>query len=315
MSDRNITAIVLTYNEEVNLRACLESITGWCPVIVVDSFSADRTIQVASEFGATTYEHFYENHCSQWNWALENTNVETDWILALDADFKVTKDLKDRIDHFLAHEQSSYNGFYVIHRYVFWGSHIRFGGVKKFWLMGLRKGYGKGDESDMVDFRFNVEGQTKKIKGKVISENANDNDLSFWMRKQDKFSLRMAVEEELRRRNLLHWGGKKTLMGNTDEKFKVYRDAWMKLPLFIRPVLYFIYRYFIALGFLDGIGGFLYHFQQGMWFRMIVDMKIYELRRMKLTNPQLLQLSKEMLKSKTGSIRDLVNHLVQEHAH
>jgi len=306
MIDKNITAIVLTYNEEKNLPRCLRAIHHWCPIIVVDSFSTDRTKEIASQFGTLFYENKYLNHSYQWNWTFSHAEIKTDWILALDADYVVTDDLKKKIDLFLAGDHLPFNGFYVHHRYKFWGSYINYGGIKKKWLIGIRNGHGTSDESGLVDHRFNVTGKIGNIDGVLISDNETDNDLSYWMRKQDLYSLRLAVEEELRRKNLIGWSGRKSILGNTDEKFKVYRDTWMKFPLFIRPILYFIYRYFLTLGFLDGLGGFLYHFQQGLWLRMVVDMKIYELRKYKLTNDELISLSKRMLQTKTGSLRELL---------
>ena len=301
-----ITAIILTYNEEKNIRRCLDSIGSWCPIVVVDSFSTDKTVQIAEEFGAEVLQNKYLNHSSQWNWALKNVPVQTDWILAVDADFIVTDELKLKVDSFLSGDEKEYNGFYVIHEYVFWGSHIRFGGVKKYWLRGIRKGYGKADSSDLVDFRFNIEGDIKNIRAKMIEQNEKDDDFSFWVRKQDLFSFRLAVEEEVRRRGLLEWEGEKGIFGNSDMRIKSLRDIWLRFPLFVRPFIYFIYRYFFALGFLDGIGGFIYHFQQGLWLRMVVDMKILEIRRMQLTDSQLKTLSERMLEHKSGSLTELM---------
>src|SRR5688572_2838781 len=125
-TNQKLTAIVLTYNEEENIQRCLESIHGRCHVIIIDSFSTDSTREIASEFGVEIIKHGYENHCAQWNWVLDNVQIQTEWIFVLDADFVVTKDLWDRIERFLATEERNYNGFYVIHRYVFWGQPIRF---------------------------------------------------------------------------------------------------------------------------------------------------------------------------------------------
>lgn len=306
MQEPLITAIILAYNEERNIRRCIESIHGWCDIAVVDSYSTDKTIQVAEEYGAQLYSNKYSNHAAQWNWALENVMLSTPWILALDADFIVTLNLKNEISAFLHNDQSSYNGFYVKHEYVFWGSRIRFGGIKKFWLRGLRKNQGKADTSDLVDFRFNVNGKTKQLKGVVIEDNEKDNDFSFWVQKQDVFSLRLAVEEELRRRKLLEWEGKNSLLGNTDEKFKKLRDLWLRMPLFFRPWMYFVYRYFISLGILDGKGGFIYHFQQGLWLRIVIDMKILEIRRARLSNQELIEVSQKMLVEKSGSFQKIL---------
>lgn len=306
MSKATITAVILAYNEEKNIRTCLDSIQGWCDIFLVDSFSTDATVQVALEYGAQVMVNKYENHASQWNWALANLPLSTDWILALDADFIVSPALRKEIDRFLSEDEKKYNGFYVKHEYVFWGSRIRFGGIKKYWLRGIRQGYASADSSDLVDFRFNVNGHTKQLRAKVIEDNDKDSDLTFWLQKQDIFSVRLAVEEELRRRNLLQWEGKNSLFGNTDEKFKKLRDIWLRMPLFIRPWFYFIYRYFFSLGFLDGKGGFIYHFQQGLWLRMVIDMKILEIRRNHLSDSDLVNLAKTMLQYKSGSLRFLL---------
>ncbi|MEM1137065.1 MAG: glycosyltransferase family 2 protein [Bacteroidota bacterium] len=309
----NITTIILSYNEEKNIARCLESIKDWCPVFVVDSFSTDATKEVSHSYGAKFFENTYKNHSSQWNWALNNTPIETDWVLCLDSDFIVTEALKKEIESFLDDkDEKQYNGFYVIHEYCFWRAHIRYGGVKKFWLRGVRKGKGTADISDLVDFRFNVDGDIKYIHAKVIEDNEKDNDLTFWINKQDVFSLRLAVEEELRRRKLLNWEGNISFFGNTDEKFKYLRDIWLKFPLFVRPFILFFYRYFLSLGFLDGIGGFLYHFLQGLWLRMIVDMKIWELRTYRLSDSQLVALSQEMLRHKHGSLGKIIGEKYAE---
>ena len=304
-----ITAVILSYNEEKNMKRCIDSVAGWCEVIVVDSFSTDETVHIATGMGAHVIQHTYENHSAQWNWILDRVTIDTDWILALDADFIVTPELKKALDTFLNGNDTAYNGFYVKHEYVFWGSRIRFGGIKKYWLRGLRLGYGNADASDLVDFRFNVKGGVQRINAKVIESNEKDSDFSFWVRKQDLFSFRLAVEEEVRRRKLINWEGKKSLFGNTDEKFKSYRDIWMSMPLFIRPWFYFFYRYIIALGFLDGVGGFIYHFQQGLWLRMVVDMKIRQIRKARLSNEFLLTVSREMLTVKSGSLEFMMNYL------
>ena len=238
----NITAIILSFNEERNIKRCLAPLVGWCPIILIDSFSTDNTVKIAREMDAKILFNEYTNHSSQWNWALTNANIETDWILALDSDFIITEKLMKELELFLSKDDGEYNGFFIKREYKFWNSNIRFGGMKKYWLRGLRKGFGKADTSDLVDFRFNVEGKIKYLNGKIIEDNEKDNDLAFWINKQDIFALRLAIEEELRLRNLLIWEGNKSIFGNTEEKIKSLRDIWLKLPLFIRPFILFIYR-------------------------------------------------------------------------
>ncbi len=300
-----LVAIILTYNEAPNLRRCLDSVRDWCPVYVVDSGSSDATVSIAQEYGATVLVNSYQNHATQWQWALEHLPADYDWVLALDADFTVSATLKQQVGQRLRDLPPEIGGIYVRHFYHFGGGRIRFGGTKHYWLRLVRRASARADLSDLVDFRFIVAGQTQNWTGSVEEYNVHDEDLSLWLAKQDKFALRLAVEEELRRRHLLGWQGKARLWGNPDQRIMWLRDRWLHLPLFMRPVLYFGYRYLLMGGFLDGRAGFLYHFLQGFWLRVAVDWKIRELRQLKLDDHQLQAFKARMLTTRTGSVRQV----------
>jgi len=297
-----LTAVVLTYNEEPNIGHCLASVAGWLPVIVLDSGSTDRTLEICAAHRVEVATHPYESHSAQWAWALENLPIRTPWVLALDADFVVDADLRRQIEHELAHVPGDVDGIYVRHRYVFGGGPIRFGGTKQHWLRLIRRGHARPDASDLVDFRFNVDRRTLCWRGSVTEYNRHDDDISTWLRKQDKFSLRLAVEEELRARGLLRWQGKPRLAGHPDQRFMWLRDVWGRLPLFIRPVIYFAYRYILALGFADGRAGFLYHVLQGFWMRLVVDWKRWQLRSANLCDPDLERVRDAMFATRDGSV-------------
>lgn len=297
-----LTAVVLTYNEAPNIRDCLESVKDFCQIFVVDSGSTDETVEICKEYTSNIYTNPYENHATQWQWALENLPIKTEWILALDADFTVTSKLKERMALELATLPEGTSGVYVRHLYQFGGGLIRFGGTKQYWLRLIKRGRAKADLSDLVDFRFIVDGEVPRWSEAVLEYNRHDDDISVWLQKQDKFSLRLAVEEELRRKGRHHWQIRPKFFGRTDERFAWLRDRWMVLPLFVRPFLYFVYRYFIALGFLDGRAGFLYHVLQGFWLRLVVDWKILQLRELGMTEETLTDFSFFMLKSPEGSI-------------
>ena len=106
----------------------------------------------------------------------------------------------------------------------------------------------------------------------------------------------------LKRRNGQSWTIEPKLTGSTDQRFAKLRDLWMKVPLFVRPVLYFIYRYFLGLGFLDGRAGFLYAALQGFWLRLVVDWKTVQLRNLELTEQELESFAEHMLKHRDGSV-------------
>ena len=300
-----LVAVVLTYNEEDNVERALKSVQGLCPVVVVDSGSTDRTVEISHRYTEHVLNHAYESHAAQWTWALQNLPVDATWVLALDADFEVSDDLRGRLGADLSAVPDDVGGIYVVHRYVFGGAEIRFGGAKKYWLRVIRAGRAAPDLSDLVDFRFVVEGRTLNWNAVVREYNKSDEDASFWIRKQDKFSVRLAVEEELRREKVLDWGTKPRFWGNSDERVMWLRDFWLHMPLFLRPCLYFLYRYVFRLGFLDGAGGFLYHAQQGFWLRLVVDWKLWQLRKYRIQGVDLERFRDAMMRTPNGSVRDI----------
>src|SRR6266702_294143 len=297
-----VSAVILANNEEANIAYCLESISRIANIYVVDSGSTDSTVSICERFGARVFHHTYANHADQWRWALENLPIVTRWILALDADFVVSHELLDRISRETEGLSENIGGIYVRHLYKFGWGRIRFGGTKKYWLRMVRRGCARPDSSDLVDFRFHVDGDVLRWPEAVIEHNRKDDDIAIWTAKQDKFSLRLAVEEELRRRGLHGWDRTPRLFGTVDERFSWLRDRWLDLPLFVRPVLYFLYRYIVAGGFLDGRAGFLYHSLQGFWLRLVVDWKTVQLRHMELDDRALQEFARVMFKFHSGSM-------------
>jgi len=300
-----VSAVVLTHNEEINIRHCLDSVKTMPFIYVVDSGSTDRTLDICREYTQNIFHHDYLNHADQWRWTLENVPIRTPWVLALDADFVVTPELLERMTRDIAGLDNDIAGVYVRHLVRFgWGT-IRFGGTKQMWLRLIRYGRAQPDSGDFVDFRFVVDGRIASWSEAVVEYNRHDEDITVWSRKQDKFALRLAVEEEMRRRGLHGWAGKPKLFGTPDERITWLRDRWMRLPLFIRPVIYLLYRYVVMGGFLDGRAGFLYHFLQGFWLRLIVDWKTIELRALNLDASGLETFARAMFKTRSGSVEDV----------
>ncbi|MGC4080848.1 MAG: glycosyltransferase family 2 protein [Vicinamibacterales bacterium] len=125
------TVVVLTHNEEKNLDACLRSVAGWsCGIVIVDSGSTDGTLEIAARFGARVYTNPFVNHVRQWQWALEQLPLDNSWVLALDADQRVTSELRDDLLRKLAawDRDGSPVGAYVNRRQIFRGRWIRHGG-------------------------------------------------------------------------------------------------------------------------------------------------------------------------------------------
>jgi glycosyltransferase involved in cell wall biosynthesis len=271
-----ITAIILTFNEEANIRECLESIKGVAAeVFIVDSNSTDKTLEIAKEYDCKIVSHSFENYSAQRNWALENLPITHQWVLNVDADHRLTDELRKELSLIFSKEiPGEINGFLTSRRTIFMGKWIRFGGHYPTYhavLFRRNKGY---CEIKKYDQHFKVEGNLQKLKGDIIDV-ITDSLYNFTAR-HNKWSDLEAIDQfdnaNKNNSNVIE----SSLKGNAIQKRRYYKAVYEKLPLFVRPAIYFVIRYFLRLGFLDGVRGLIFHFLQGFWFRFLIDAKVYE---------------------------------------
>jgi glycosyltransferase involved in cell wall biosynthesis len=279
-----ISVVVPTYNEERNIENCLRCLCDWASeIFVVDSGSSDRTMQIAAKYGALIVHHPFETHARQWRWALENLPLQHDWVLGLDADQRITPELAAELHRLFTTEKSrltQVDGFFINRRQVFRGRWIRHGGYYPKYLLKLfRRGSVRTDPNDLVDHHFYVEGRVRKLRHDLIEENHRENDISFWIEKHNRYAALLASEEFLCRKECRQKPIEPSLMGNPDQRTLWRKQLWDRFPLFVRPFLYFLYRYLLRLGFLDGKEGFIFHFLHAFWFRLLVDIKLEELEK------------------------------------
>ena len=273
------TVVVLTFNEEQNLGACLDSVRSWAAaVFVVDSGSTDATVSIAGARGATVVTHPFETHARQWQWALATLPISTEWVLALDADQQVSPELAASIAAHVAAPGEA-RGAFLCRRQVFRGKWIRFGGYYPKYLLKLfRRDAVTIDEGDLVDHHFTVADRTVKLAGDLIEDNRNEARIADWTAKHNRYAVLQAQQEirERRERSRLGIGA---LTGPPDVRIRYLKQVWAGLPLFARPCVYVFYRYILRFGFLDGKQGFVFHVLQGFWYRLLVDINIDELRQ------------------------------------
>ena len=272
--------IILTFNEEQHLPRLLTSIHALdAAIFILDSGSTDQTAVIAENFGAQLKINPFENHPKQWDFALKNFEIKTPWIIGLDADQVVTPELFIQLQNFRDHNFANVNGIYFNRKNFFKGKWVKYGGFyPKFLLKMIRTNVGYSDLNENMDHRFIVPGKTEIWKnGHILEENLKENKISFWIAKHNKYS-DLIAQEEIERQQLLR---SQTLnpkfWGSPDERNAWLKKIWWKLPLGLRPFLYFSYRLIFKLGILDGSTGILFHFLQGFWFRLIVDVKIKEI--------------------------------------
>ncbi|HTA42754.1 MAG TPA: glycosyltransferase family 2 protein [Bryobacteraceae bacterium] len=274
----HLSAFVLTRNEELNLEDCLRSLAGWCQDIhLVDSFSTDRTLEIAERYGAIIHQHKFEGHTKQRLWALRNLPFKNEWVLALDADHRVTEDLQKELAQRFASPPEGFEGLFVNRRQIFRGRWIRFGGYYPKHQLKIFKHQCAYLDDLEFDYRFYVKGKTGILKYDILEANQNEWKISWFIEKHNKFATELATEEIKRERENLQYLTRVRFWGNPDQRILWLKKVWGRLPAYVRPFLLFTYRYFLCLGFLDGKEGFVFHFLQSLWFRLLVDIRREEL--------------------------------------
>lgn len=275
-----VTVIVLTHNEEQNITACLESVTGWVgEIYVVDSYSTDSTVEIAKRYTEKIIIHPFENYSRQRNWSLDNLPLTYDWVFHIDADERVSPQLRSAIYKMFARDDlADIHGALMPRRTVFMGRSILHGGhYPVFHARLFRRKSGRCEER-LYDQHFVVAGHLVNLHGDLIDIIASD--LTTWTQRHAIWG-KLEAQEEFDC-SMLNTDGVIVgrLTGTPIEQRRWLRNSvYHRAPLFIRAFFYFFYRYFLLLGFLDGVEGLIFHFLQGCWFRFYVDSKIWELRR------------------------------------
>ncbi|MEL7585556.1 MAG: glycosyltransferase family 2 protein [Prolixibacteraceae bacterium] len=274
-----ISAIILTYNEEKHITRCIRSLTGIADeIFVIDSYSTDNTVKTASSLGAKVYQNPWKNYASQFNWALENCPIRSTWVWRIDADEFIEESggpVRAQIEKLPDH----ITGIYIKRKIVFLDRELLHGGWFPVWHLKIWR-YGKGYcENRWMDEHIKLtEGESIKIDCNQIDWNLND--LSWWTEKHNSYASREVIDM-LDTKYLIFSENQipPRLFGSDEQRKRWLKIRYVNLPLFVRPLINFIYRYFFRLGFLDGKQGLIWNFLQGFWYRFLVDTKIYELSK------------------------------------
>lgn len=270
----DVTVVVLTKNEEINIVDCLNSLKNFAKrVVVVDSFSTDKTVEIAREMGADVYENKFENYARQFNWALDNTGIDTKWTFRLDADERLTPELCTELEELTAlHADDDVNGITMEAWLYFMGRKIKHGCHNKRKLMLFKTGIGRIEDRKMDEHTVLSRGTSVFAKNRFIHYDFKD--MTHWINKMNWYATREMQDyyEFKEGKNAMFEEKDAAISSNRKKKFGMY----YRFPLFLRCWLLFIYNYIFKLGFLDGKEGFVYHYMYHRWYRTLVDAKILE---------------------------------------
>lgn len=275
-----LVAIILTLNEARHLPRCLASLQDVVDeVLVVDSFSTDETSEIAAAQGARFVQHPFVNQAMQFNWALTQLDADTDWVLRIDADEYLTSGLRQEISERLPQLADTVDGVICGRRMIFQGQPIRFGGLFPIRTLRLFR-HGRGRcEHRWMDEHIQVAGQTVAFAGDLVDHNLNA--LTWWTDKHNRYASREAVELLNLKYAFLPAEADAEQSAGTQASSKRWlkEQVYARLPGGVRALAYFLYRYVIRLGFLDGRAGATFHVLQGFWYRYLVDAKVAEVER------------------------------------
>lgn len=270
----DLTAIILACNEEKNIAGCISSIKKLAKrIVVIDSGSTDNTVSIAQELGAEVLYHEWENYSKQYIWGVENANVTTQWIFRIDADEMVTKEAAQEIETICQeNENTDVNGIVVRFKVSFMGKELRHGGIYPFKkLLIYKKDIGYMEERNMDEHIILKTGRCVELKNDSLHHDYKD--LYAWIDKHNKYSSREVLDYIKGQQEKTDTSG---MSRNAKIKRFIKFNIYYKLPMGLRAHLYYLYRLYIRLGFLDGKEGKIFAFLQAYWYRFLVDAKIHE---------------------------------------
>ena len=268
-----VSVIILTLNEEANIEHCLRSIYGWSEDIhIVDSFSEDDTVRLAMKYTRNTHKVKEAHWADLRNWAMRNLPLKYEWVLFLDADERLTEELKREISEVLKTSPEK-NGFYIKRRFIFMGRCLKHGGLYPKVLRLFRYKFAEYIPVGDVEYA-KVKGKVGLLKNDMVHEDKKS--ISRWIEKHNRISERAAKQYLNRGGSLLE---KQERDGEIEggRHIWVKESVWEKIPLLLRPSVTFLYQYVFRLGFLDGLEGLIYHLLQAFWYRLLIYVKVREL--------------------------------------
>jgi glycosyltransferase involved in cell wall biosynthesis len=274
-SPAGLSVLVLTKDEEANIADCLNSLSFSDDVIVLDSYSTDRTVEIARTFpNVSVVFRKFDTWSEHSNWALENLPFRHPWVYYSDADERVTPELRDELLRVIRDPSAPHVAYRLRYKNMFMGRWLRHGGIYPVWIMRLFRPNLVRYEPREVNAHPVVQGTVGELKEHFIHYSFNKGLLS-WFTKHNGYST-MEAREGVRIRSTSslrkEWG--KIFSGDAAQRRRSVKNLSFFVPL--RGLVRFLHMYFWRGGFLDGRAGFHYCAMIAM-YEYWIELKIQEL--------------------------------------
>tara|TARA_R110002074_G_scaffold372996_2_gene548600 strand:- start:744 stop:1688 length:945 start_codon:yes stop_codon:yes gene_type:complete len=278
----DLTAIILTRNEEIHIERAIACLRQVCSrVVVVDSYSTDRTVELATAQGAEVFQNSWVNYADQFRWALRECAIGTEWVMRFDADECFETDLAEEINRRLADLQANVTGVNLRRRHYFLGDWVRYGGRYPLILLRIwRRGAALIEQRWMDEHVYLLRGNAVTFDCDFADKNLSD--VGQWTGKHIRYADREALDVLMQN---LGMGLKPESIASRNANFQAKLKRVMKerlynrLPYLAGPMIYFSYRFFFLGGLFDTPGGRAYHILQGLWYRTLVDVRLSEFEK------------------------------------
>jgi glycosyltransferase involved in cell wall biosynthesis len=267
----SVSILILTLNEEANLPGCLESVAWSDDVVVFDSFSTDRTVEIAKAAGARVIQRKFDNYAAQRNAALTEVQYKHPWVMMVDADERWGKELGDEImDAINASDDISI--FHFRRKDIIFGKWLKHSLASDTWSGRLVR-LGRVSVKREINEEYHTEGKRGNLNGRFLHYPFNKG-IAFWLERHNRYSSMEAEALVKEVSGKLNLGG--IFSDDPTMRRKTLKQLAYRLPC--RPWLVFCYLYFVRMGFLDGSAGFTYCRLRSIYEYMI-DIKVKELKR------------------------------------
>lgn len=271
-----ISVVILTFNESKHIGRCLDSMREVSEdIYIIDAFSTDDTVAIASQYDAKIFTRKWLSYADQFQWALENCGITTPWVMRMDADEYLEPALIKEIK--AATVPDTVTGIYIRRKVFFKDKWIRYGGFYPHTLLRIwRNAQGSIEQRWMDEHIVLSGGDTKLFKEHIVDHNLNS--IHWWVNKHNNYAIREMVDLLNIKYRFLETDARLLTSESSQAKRKRFlkEKVYATLSPGARASLYFFFRYFLRFGFMDGYKGFIFHFMQGYWYRLLVDVNMKE---------------------------------------
>lgn len=275
-----IAVIILTFNESKHIGRCVQNLRQVSDdIYVIDAYSTDDTVAIAESYGAKVFQNKWVNYADQFEWAFKNCGITAPWLMRMDADEYLEPALIAEINDRMLEIPEDVAGIYLKRKVLFKGKWIRHGGFYPHILMRIwRNGQGSLERRMMDEHIVVSGGRTIMFKENMVDYNLNS--IHWWVNKHNNYAIKEMAD--LMNIKYRFFETDERLLNSETSNSQAKRKRILKEKVYsslspgIRASLYFFYRFIIRLGFLDGYRGFIFHFMQGYWYRLLVDVNVKE---------------------------------------